>query len=180
MKVTLIHVLSLDGKLTKGLGENIYEWSSTEDFKNFTKVRNSYKLLIMGSGTFDGVKDNKAAGLKPEKERLRIILTSRPKEYEKYVVPGQMEFSGETPKNLIKRMEKLGFTEMLLVSGGKVATSFFKENLIEELLMTIEPRIFGRGEPLVQDEQFDVKLQLLSLKQLNKQGTILLHYKVIT
>ncbi len=179
MKVVLIDVSSIDGKLTKWTGNNIYEWSSPEDFANFKKVISQNNLVVMGSGTFDKVKDNKNAGLKAEKERLRIILTKNPKKYSKFAVPGQMEFSDETPKQLITRLKKFGFKQMLLVSGGKVATSFFKQNLVDELLLTIEPRIFGIGEPLVQNTKFDIKLKLLSTKKLNAQGALFLKYKIL-
>lgn len=179
MKVTLIHVSSLDGKLTKWTGKNIYEWSSPEDFKNFQQIRSQHNLIVMGSGTFDDVKDNETAGLKPEKERLRIVLTSKPARYQKFSVPGQLEFSDEKPKELIARLEKQGFTNMLLVSGGKVATSFFKANLIDELFLTIEPRIFGVGEPLVQEEKFDIKLELLQSRKITPQGTLVLKYRVL-
>lgn len=179
MKITLIHVSSIDGKLTKWKGKNIYEWSSPEDFAHFKQTLAQHNLVVMGSGTFDDVKDNKKAGLKPEKERLRIILTSQPKRYTKYVVPGQMEFSDETPKALIKRLEKQGFKQMLLVSGGKVATSFFRDKLVNELLLTIEPKIFGIGEPLVQEEKFDISLQLIETKKLNDNGALLLKYKIL-
>lgn len=178
MKVTLIHVASIDGKLTKWKGKNIYEWSSPEDFIHFTKTLKQHNLVVMGSGTFDDVKDNEKAGLKPEKERLRIILTSKPEKYKQYVVSGQMEFSDETPRQLINRLEKLGYKKMLLVSGGKVATTFFKEKLIDELLLTIEPKIFGIGEPLVQEEQFDISLKLIETKKLNESGSLVLKYKI--
>lgn len=179
MKIILINVSSIDGKISKWTGNNTYEWSSTDDFTHFKKVISQNNLVVMGSGTFDSVKDNKKAGLKPEKERLRIILTKNPKKYIKYAVPGQMEFLDESPKKLISRLEKSGYQQMLLVSGGKVATSFFKNNLIDELLLTIEPRIFGIGEPLAQDIKLDIKLKLISTKKLNALGALLLIYKIL-
>jgi dihydrofolate reductase len=178
MKVTLINVSSIDGKLTKGTRNNIYEWSSPEDFAHFKQTLSQHNLIVMGSGTFNHVKDNETAGLKPEKERLRIILTSKPETYKQYAVPGQMEFSDETPTKLINRLEKLGYKQMLLVSGGKVATSFFKANLIDDLWITIEPKIFGTGEPLVQEEAFDISLQLFETKRLNENGALLLKYRI--
>jgi len=179
MKVILIDVSSLDGKLTKWKGNDIYEWSSREDFMHFQKVKSENNLIVMGSGTFDKVKDNESAGLKPEKERLRIIMTSKPEQYSYYLVPGQMEFSDETPRALVTRLEKKGYKQMLLVSGGKVATSFFKEQLIDELWLSLEPKIFGSGEPLVQEGAFDISLTLKSVEKLNTQGTLLLKYSVI-
>ncbi len=35
---------------------------------------------------------------------------------------------------------------MLVVGGPHVATSFLKAQLIDELWLTIEPKIFGMGE----------------------------------
>jgi dihydrofolate reductase len=179
MKIILINVSSLDGKLTKWAKDNIYEWSSPEDFAHFQKVRSQNNLLVMGSGTFDAVKDIEVAGLKPEKERLRIVLTNKPQEYKHYAIQGQLEFSKEPPSQLIKRLEKQGYHQMLLVSGGKVAASFFKEGLIDELWLTIEPKIFGSGEPLIQEGTFDIDLRLTSIEKLNTQGTLLLKYEVI-
>ena len=179
MKIILINVSSIDGKLTKWARDNIYEWSSPEDFAHFQKVREQHNLLVMGSKTFDAVKDIEQAGLKPEKERLRIIMTSKPTDYRECAIPGQLEFSDETPSQLVKRLEKQGYHNMLLVSGGKVAASFFKENLIDELLLTLEPKIFGSGEPLVQEGTFDIDLKLINVEKLNIQGTLLLKYAVI-
>jgi len=178
MKVILIDVSSLDGKLTKWSENNIYKWSSKEDFEHFQKVKSENNLLVMGSGTFEKVKDIEIAGLKAEKERLRIVLTKNPEKYKQFEVSGQLEFTNEKPKDLLSRFEKLGYKQMLLVSGGKLATSFFEENIIDELWLTIEPKIFGTGEPLVENKNFDINLRLLSIEKLNKQGTIVLKYEV--
>jgi len=180
MNVTLIDVSTVDGKLTKWTDANIYEWSSPEDFAHFRKTLTEYNLVIMGSGTFNGIKDNPKSGFKPEKERLRIVLTRTPEKYKQFAVNGQLEFSAESPQALLKRLEKAGYKKALLVSGGKVATSFFKEGLVDELLLTIEPKIFGTGEPLVQNENFDISLRLMSCTQLNDTGTLMLQYKVLS
>jgi dihydrofolate reductase len=179
MKVILIDVSSVNGKLTKGTDTNVYDWSSPEDLAHFQKVKSENNLLIMGSGTFEKVKDIENAGLKPEADKLRIVLTSNPEKYKEFEVKGQLEFSEEKPEELIKRLEENGYKQILLVSGGKVATSFFEGKLIDEIWITIEPYIFGTGEPMVQEKDFNIKLQLLSYERLNNQGTLLLKYKVI-
>ena len=179
MKIILIDVSSLDGKLTKWRGNDIYEWSSREDFVHFQKVKSENNLLVMGSGTFDKVKDIENAGLKPEEGRLRIIMTRKPSQYQQYVVPDQMEFTDEAPVELVTRLENRGYKQMLLVSGGHVATSFFKEQLIDELWLTLEPKIFGSGVPLIQEGAFDINLKLLDMQKLNSNGTLLLKYQVL-
>ena len=173
MKIILLDVSSIDGKITKGQGNDISEWSSVEDFEHFSKVREENNLLVMGSGTFEAVHPQ------PEKERLRIVLTSRPKKYEKFFVSGQIEFTNKSPKMLVNQLEKQGYKQMLLVGGGRVATAFLRENLVDELWITIEPKIFGIGEPLVTSEKMDIDLQLFELKKLNERGTLLLKYKIL-
>src|SRR3989344_888683 len=104
MRIILINVVSLDGRFTKWDGNNIYEWSSPEDFKFFQKTKSENNLLVMGSGTFDQVKDIEKAGLKPEKNRLRIVMTRNPLKYKSFTVPGQLEFTSETPSELAMRL----------------------------------------------------------------------------
>lgn len=179
MKTILINVASLDGRFTKWKGKNIYEWSSDEDFAFFLKTKSENNLLVMGSSTFDHVRKIDKAGLKPEKERLRVIMTKNPAKYKKFEVPGQMEFSSETPKDLVKRLGKQGYKQMLLVSGGSVANSFFKDRLVNELWLTLEPRIFGSGKSVASGKDLDINLKLISAEKLNKNGTLLLKYTVL-
>jgi dihydrofolate reductase len=74
---------------------------------------------------------------------------------------------------------KQGFKQALLVGGGKIANSFFLDNLINEVWLTIEPRIFGTGKVLAEGRRLDVPLKLISTKKLNTKGTLLLKYKVL-
>ncbi len=173
MKIILLDVMSLDGKLTRWKAGNIYKWSSPEDYEHFSKVRDKNNLLVMGSGTFKAVRPM------PEKERLRIVMTTQPEKYKKFMVAGQLEFWNEKPKELVRRLDKLKYEQMLLVGGKRIATAFLREHLVNELWLTIEPRIFGQGEALVGAEKMDVALELLQFERLNKQGTILLKYKVL-
>ena len=173
MKIILLDVMSLDSKLTRWKEKNIYKWSSHEDYQHFCRAREENNLLVMGSGTFNAVRPM------PEKERLRIVMTTQPEKYKKFMVNGQLEFTNEKPKELVKRLVGLGYEQMLLVGGKRIATAFLKEHLINELWLTIEPRIFGQGEALVSMERMDVSLELFHFERLNKKGTILLKYKVL-
>jgi len=173
MKIIIIDVMSLDGKLTKWGSGNVHEWSSKEDFDYFSKTRDSNDLLVMGSGTFDAVRPQ------PERDRLRIVLTSNPDNYVSSFVAGQMEFSDEQPEELVERLDSLGYKQMLIVGGKSVGTSFLQKNLVNELWITVEPRIFGVGDAVVGEERLDVCLELIKLEVLNKQGTLLLKYRVL-
>jgi dihydrofolate reductase len=68
---------------------------------------------------------------------------------------------------------------MLVAGGAQIATSFLKEELIDELWLTIEPKIFGSGKNFVADEKLNIKLDLLSSEKVNERGTLINKYKII-
>jgi len=68
---------------------------------------------------------------------------------------------------------------MLLVGGPHVATSFLKEQLVDELWLTIEPRIFGKGGNFVIEDDLDIDLALLSCEKVNERGTLITKYALL-
>lgn len=174
MKVTMVMLSSVDGKTTKGNDSNIYTWTSVEDQQYFFNLIKKNNLIIMGSETYNASRPV----IKLEKEKLRIVLTRDPKKYFTQLVKGQLEFSNEAPEKLIKRLSILGYKKALLVGGSIINGLFLKKNLVDELHLTIEPKIFGNGKNIVEKQSLDKSLQLKSIKKLNKTGTILLKYKI--
>jgi dihydrofolate reductase len=69
---------------------------------------------------------------------------------------------------LITLLQRDGYDQMLLIGGPHVATSFLKEQLIDEVWLTIEPKIFGAGQNFVTEQKLDVSLRLLSFEKVNK------------
>ncbi len=171
MKVTLIMACSVDGKSTKWNQNTINDWTSKEDFDHFCKVRKEHTALIMGRKTYDVVKPN------PEKERVRIVVTKNPKSYKHLEVPEQLEFTNESPLKLCNRLKKQGHKKILLLGGSSLNSSFLKQKLITDILLTIEPKIFGSGKMFLDEEKLNIQLQLISAKKLNKKGSLLLHYE---
>ncbi|WP_164905258.1 dihydrofolate reductase family protein [Aequorivita ciconiae] len=172
MKKTLIFVTTLDGKITHWGEPHVKRWSSEEDKKHFKNIWNKSYLIVIGSSTFD------AEPLKPTPDYHYIVMTRTPSKYKNQEVLGQLEFTDQTPNDLLARFEKEGYDEMLVVGGPHVATSFFKEQLIDEFWLTIEPKIFGVGGNFVIKEKFDIQLHLISLEKVNEQGTLITRYSV--
>jgi dihydrofolate reductase len=173
MKTILIFISTLDGKVTKWGDPFVRNWSSKEDQHYFNRVWNDNRLVIIGSKTYN------ADPIKPSSNHLLVILTRNPKKYRINEIPGQIEFTDETPSRLVKRFEKEGQKQMMVAGGAHIATSFLKENLIDELWLTVEPIIFGIGGNFVINEKLDIHLQLVSCERLNTQGTLITKYAVI-
>jgi len=172
MKTILIFVSTIDGKITRWGDPMIRSWSSKDDQKYFDAIWNDTRVIIMGSGTYN------PDPLKADPKHLYIVLTRQPSRYEGLNVPGLLEFTNETPGQVLDRFkndEKI----VLVVGGSHIATSFLREQLIDELWLTIEPKIFGTGANFVTEEKLDIDLKLLSSEQINEQGTLITKYRVI-
>lgn len=174
MKIIMVAVSSVNGKITKDSDPNIYSWTSKEDTNFFFSLIEKNNLIVMGSKTYDAAK----RFIKNKKNKLRIVLTKNPKKYSKEIIKGMLEFENKKPLELIESLESKGYKQMLLVGGGQINALFLKSKLVDEIYLTLEPKIFGVGKNLVSEENFNISLKLISIKKLNKQGTLHLKYRV--
>lgn len=174
MKVILAIVTSLDGKSTKGYKPPKL-WASKEDQSYFKSLISENNLIVMGKNTFNVSKND----IKPSRNKLRVVMVRNVEEFNNLTIPHQLEFTNEPPRQLVTRLSDLGYQQMLLLSGPKLNASFLKDKLVNELWLTLEPQIFGTGIGLVDQEQLNIKLKLISFKKINPQGTLLLKYQVI-
>ena len=173
MKKILVFVTTLDGKITHWGNPHVRKWSSEEDKSYFKKIWDDSALTVMGSSTFD------AEPIKSTPTHQLIVMTRTPAKYKDHEVVGHLEFTNRSPAELVVYYEKEGLNQMLVVGGALIATSFFKEKLIDELWLTIEPKIFGTGGNFVINENLDIDLKLLSVEKVNERGTLIAKYSVL-
>lgn len=173
MKVVLVFVSTLNGKITMGEDPEVRTWSSHSDQEYYRNIWKNSRLVVMGSNTFS------QNVIKSTPGRLIIVMTSTPERYIDREVPGHLEFSKDTPVALVAACEKAGYEQMTVVGGAQVATSFFKADLIDELWLTIEPKIFGIGFNLVSEIPFEVDLKLIHYEKANDEGTLFTRYSVV-
>lgn len=130
----------------------------------------------MGRKTYDHAKNS----MHHTKGRLRVVLTTQPEKFASFTIPNVLEFTNQKPQELLKDLEKKGYKKALLLGGTMINTLFAREQLISEVWITLEPYIFGKGKELLNTIPFNIPLQLVSIKKLNQQGTLLLKYKILS
>lgn len=175
MNVVLAYVTSLDGFLTNSAGQEAAIWASPEDQKQFKELARECGVVVIGTNTYVSHK----ASLVPENGLLRIVMTREPEKYDKELVSGSLEFSSLSPQELVKKISSGGRRKILLAGGPKLYGEFFKEKIVTELHVTLEPVLFGAGLAAGSGIPSDVALQLMDSVQLNANGTLLLRYKVL-
>lgn len=173
MKKILVFVTTLDGKITRWGESYVRKWTSKEDQDYFKKLWNDSALIVQGSSTYDG------APMEPSSSHHIVIMTSTPAKYKEVEVAGQIEFTDQTPAQLVAHYEQRGLEQMLIVGGAHIATSFLKAKLIDEIWLTFEPKIFGKGGNFVIDEKLDIDLKLIGFEKVNERGTLITKYAVL-
>ncbi len=165
MHIILMMAVTVDGKIAKDSG-HFPDWTSKEDKRMFAEVSKSHGVVIMGENTFSTLPG-------PLPGRLNVVFTL---EDHKMPIESVKWVSGD-PRAVISELENMGYDSAILGGGSYLNNVFLKKGLIDEIMLTVEPKIFGSGLSLFTDEA-DVDLKIKEAKKLN-DNSVLLHYRVI-
>jgi dihydrofolate reductase len=98
--------------------------------------------LVMGRATFE-----KVLGFDEWPYAIPVFVMSRSLQEVPSGLEGKVRLVSGSPGEVCARLGAEGFKN-LYVDGGRVIQSFFKEDLIDELIVTRFPKLLGRGIPL--------------------------------
>lgn len=160
--------ITADGKIAKS-ATHFANWTSGADKKMFVEKTKSAGVIIMGLTTYQTIG-------RPLPGRLNVVLTPEPEK--ETSIPGSLEYTSQNPKELLEDLEKRNFFEAIIGGGATINGLFLKENLVDEIWLTVEPKIFGEGLNLFRGVEADLNLELLETVQLDK-NVIQLKYKII-
>lgn len=148
MKIILCMVLSVDGKSTK---HNLSDqsWASSEDQEHLSKLISENNLILMGGKTYELAKSH----MKLSEGKLRVVVTHSLEKYSEDKVEGQLEFVSGSISEVVSNLENRGFKKMLLLSGENLNKEFFENNLVDEIYLTVEPKVFGSGKGMVSESR---------------------------
>lgn len=164
MKVFIIAAITVDGYIGRDAGHSA-DWTSPEDKKLFVSLTKDAGTIVMGSRTFATI-GRALPG------RRTIVYTSQPEK----IVPNNIETTVQPPSVLVKRLRQEGVKGLAVCGGASIYELFMRAGVVDQLYITIEPKLFGRGVPLFGTE-LNVDLNLLDINKLNT-STVLLHYDV--
>lgn len=186
MHVVLFAAQSLDGRITRQetAGD---AFASDADKVHFRAAIRACDACVMGRTTYELSKPRLRPDLLPGLRR--IIWTRRPEAHAAETVPSVMEFTAEPPAEIARRLRADGRKRCALLGGGQVNASWLAAGLVDELCVTVEPRLFGKGVPLAGFAKetaeahpplprIDVELELLEARVLAAGGPVLLRYRV--
>ncbi|MFO7749816.1 MAG: dihydrofolate reductase family protein [Desulfobacteraceae bacterium] len=165
MKTILVMAATLDGKIGRDSCHPA-DWTGQQDKKIFVQLTKNAGAVIMGRKTFDTIG-------RALPERKNIVMT---RSTIGTAGEGDLVFTSQPPGDILESLALQGHETAALIGGAQVNSLFLRKKLIDEIYLTIVPKIFGTGLSLFNDEA-DLDLELDSVQQLN-QGSLLVHYWV--
>jgi dihydrofolate reductase len=171
-KVILYISASLDGYIAKP-NDNLDFLSRVqvegEDY-GYIQFKESIDTVIMGRKTFDWVMKQIGNVPHPDTETYIITRTPRPD-------LGKTKFyTGNLPA-LIHRLKQEPGKNIYCDGGAEIVNTLLKENLIDEIILSIIPVLLGEGVRLFGDGRPEQELTLVSATSF-ASGLVQLHYSV--
>lgn len=117
------------------------------------------KGLELGQNGYDGL--------------MNYVFTRTPRESKK----DNVRFITEGVKEFVENLKKQDGKNMCLTGGGILTKTFFEENLIDEIILGIQPTILGAGIPLFLPNDKQIDLELFDVKT-RRSGTVQISYRV--
>lgn len=171
MKLILMMAMTIDGIIAKDKTQNA-DWTSKADKKVFISETKKHKAIIFGETTFE------VMGAKPLPGRFNLVLSFTPEKYKDREIPGFLEYFKGAPIEVINHLENRGFNSAILGGGAGTNAAFLKAGVVDEIWITIEPKIFGQGLNFTEGESLDIELKLLEVKEIG-DNAVQVRYRVI-
>ncbi len=172
MKVILWMGMSLNGYIA---GEdNNEDFISHDCWLAWLEAIHKEGAIFWGRKTYEVVKKWPKAYFEDMKN-VKVVVVSSKTDFE---LKPSFELA-DSPQAAIKKLENRGYKSVVLTGGSTLNAAFAKLNLIDEVILNVEPVIEGKGIPLLKPDQFELKMKLIEMKP-SKGKTIQLHYKVLS
>ena len=168
MKTTLFLSVSIDGLIADKDGIPSFPEGAWEDWCSFV---NDADNVIAGRSSFEQLKgDEMASILNPS---IKIVLSSG------FVDVGDSGWQhAKSPSEALKILEDAGVDEAIIGGGRAVAYSFMREQLIDNIVIDLQPVAFGTGTPVFGDFLNLTPLKLIDSCLLN-ENVLRLRYQVL-
>ena len=136
-------------------------------------LRNDYDVVLMGRRTYEfglqfGVTD-------PYPWTKQYVFSRTMGESP----DGNVELVSEGTVELVSELKNETGKSIYLCGGADLATTLLAEDLIDEVILKVNPVLFGSGIPLFRDVDGPVDLELTESK-IYGNGVLLLRYRVKT
>ncbi len=154
MKVILFMAMSLNGIIASENGSE--DFLSDTNWETFSELAEKHGCFIVGRKTYEMVQKWPDYNFDNINAKLKIVISSG-----KGLRLRPSFLLANSPKDAIEKAGVLSFKSAILAGGSIINSAFIKENLIDEVIINIEPVILGSGIPIFGENEFEKCLSLI-------------------
>jgi dihydrofolate reductase len=168
MKIILFMAQSVNGMIArKNLSE---DFLSNENFSDFKKLSEKCGCFIIGRKTYDAVTQYNEINF--DDVNCKKIVVSRKKiNIKNFIV-------AHSPEDALEKADAEGCRSVLLTGGATINSAFMQKNLVDEIIVNVNPFVLGEGIGIFSESNFENNLELVTVKKL-REGIVQLRYKVV-
>jgi dihydrofolate reductase len=170
MKIILFMAMSADGFIARKNGEE--DFLSDINWQTFGALAKKHGCFITGRKTYEIVQKWPDYNFDDIDARLKIVVSHG--DTLKLSPPFLLAHSSA---EAIEKATAMNFKSAILVGGSTINSAFLKENLIDEVILNIEPAFVGSGIPLFSEGEFNRRLDFVGAKRI-AEGVVQLTYKI--
>ncbi len=160
-----------NGIIARETGEE--DFLSDENWDFFVSLVEAVGCFIYGRKTYELVRQWEEYTSDTINAKMKIVVS---RDSTKPLEKGYTH--ALSPKDALKKASSAGFRKVVLAGGAHLNSAFMKENLVDEIVLTVEPVVLGKGITLFYPEDFEKRLKLQRVKKLGKSGLVQLYYAV--
>lgn len=170
-RVVLSMCTSLNAVVAREDGQE--DWLPSDGWDEFVDDAKHIGNFVMGRQTYELVTQLYPHYNFDNVDVSHKVVVTRNQQFvapEGYVV-------SHSPAEAVTLLREAGFQEVLLIGGGKLNAEFLRERLVDEIWLTINPYLLGRGRSFLPDSDVELPLTFSSCKELSG-GRVQLQYVV--
>ncbi|MDP3794565.1 MAG: dihydrofolate reductase [bacterium] len=170
MRVTLYMAISANGIIATETGDE--EFLSHENWEKFCELARAYGNFVVGRKTYEAVKKWDGGYNFDDLVGVEKVVISQNQSYpldKRYIL-------ASSPQDAIAKLSR--FEKALVTGGANINSAFAKANLLDEIIVNVEPVFVGKGIPMFAPENFEIKAELISADTA-KSGIATLRYKIL-
>lgn len=168
-RVVLYVANSLDGYIAREDGS--VDWLFDPYAHGYEFFYEDVDTVIMGRKTYDQALSFEEA---PYSSKRAIVFSrsAKPSPY------AGLEFTSEPPQDVVRRLKEEDGGMIWLVGGREISELLIANELVDELIVSIHPKILISGIPLVASKNCAVDLKLVTY-EVFKSGLVQLRYEIV-
>jgi dihydrofolate reductase len=170
MKIVLFMAMSLNGMIADKDGNE--DFLSHANWETFCKLAKEHGCFIIGRKTYEIVQKWESYNFNNVDAKLKIVVSK-----ENDLILEKPFLLVNSPEEAIKKASSMNFGSAILTGGSTINSAFIKEDLVNEIILNIEPAIIGSGIPLFADSDFEKRLEMLGVTKIDN-GILQVKYKV--